>query len=61
MAKNIITPAFLSDNAPLHPEDSYNYKCLGILMFVFFGLYWYDTKRWRNKKPNLTHSMQNFD
>ena len=36
MVKNIGTPALLSDNAPLLPENCWYYKCFGIHMFIYF-------------------------
>ena len=36
MDKNIGTPALLSDNAPLLPENCCNDKCFGIHMFISF-------------------------
>ena len=36
MVKNSGTPALLSNNAPLLPENCCNYKCFGIHMFISF-------------------------
>lgn len=36
MAKNVGTPGILSDNATLCPENGCNYKCLGVLVFIYF-------------------------
>lgn len=33
---NIGTPAFMSDNVPLLPENCCNYKCFGIFIFISF-------------------------
>ena len=52
MVKNIGTPALLSDNAPILPENCCNYKCFGILMFIYFVCIG-KTQNLRKKKKNL--------
>ena len=52
MVKNIGSPALLSDNAPLPPENCCNYKCFGIHMFIYFVCIG-KTQTNLIKKPNL--------
>ena len=50
MVKNIGTPALLSDNAPLLPENCCNYKCFGIHMFIYFVCIGKTQKNWEKIK-----------
>ena len=64
MVKNIGTPALLSDNAPLLPENCCNYKCFHIHMFISFVhlpfLFALEKhKKSENKSQICFHSTQN--
>ena len=53
MDKNIGTPALMSDNVPILPENCCNYKCFGILMLISMVCIG-TTQKIREEKPNLT-------
>ena len=54
MDKHISTPALLSDNAPLLPENCCNYKCFGIHMLISIICIG-TTQKSREEKPNLIY------
>ena len=63
MDKNIGTPALLSDNVPLLPENCCNYKCFGIHMLIYIVCIG-TTQKSREEKPNLiphkSPNLQNY-
>ena len=63
MDKKIGSPALLSDNPPLLPENCCNYKCFGIHMFISILLHWNNTKKQRKKAKSdmIPHKTQKMD